>query len=478
MSKTVLIILSTVLVLGLTLLVTNILSRRKKTDLADWEVGGRDLPYYVVIGTQFATAMGGGVLVGHVGNAYNFGLSILFYGVFSSSTLLFIALIAKWLRRNNFVTVPDVVQSFRGRNKAISIFAGVMSAVIPFGWCISNLSAFAKLYTRMTGIPMNVLITCLAIACIAFVLPAGLKTVAWTDFIFGIVIVIGGVFVTMKSLDMAGGFSNVVEVLPPEIMSFPKGLFAVGGFTLLSWFLSLVPGGITNQMYFQRVFAIRDEKRIVPTLLISVVLVFLTDVWAFFMGTSIRAQNPDLAGEMATGWLLDQLPIWFIVIFAGMITCTILSTSLDHQLRHPEHGRQHHSRLLRRAQSRGGQGRRQDDESLPYADGHSDCLCRNQCHVHPQRAQHARLYLLLFRSLYADAGLRRLYLPQEGFLHQSGHPCLHGRRHRRVHHLPDHRHAHSVRCLRSGRLDHLLLRCRLSHPHSGQGRLIPSGNSF
>lgn len=77
MSKTVLIILSTVLVLGLTLLVTNILSRRKKTDLADWEVGGRDLPYYVVIGTQFATAMGGGVLVGHVGNAYNFGLSML-----------------------------------------------------------------------------------------------------------------------------------------------------------------------------------------------------------------------------------------------------------------------------------------------------------------------------------------------------------------------------------------------------------------
>lgn len=190
--------------------------------------------------------------------------------------------------------------------------------------CLATYDAMEA--TRMTGIPMNVLITCLAIACIAFVLPAGLKTVAWTDFIFGIVIVIGGVFVTMKSLDMAGGFSNVVEVLPPEIMSFPKGLFAVGGFTLLSWFLSLVPGGITNQMYFQRVFAIRDEKRIVPTLLISVVLVFLTDVWAFFMGTSIRAQNPDLAGEMATGWLLDQLPIWFIVIFAGMITCTILST--------------------------------------------------------------------------------------------------------------------------------------------------------
>lgn len=326
MGKTTIIILSTALILGLTLLVTNLLQRRKKASMADWEVGGRDLPYYVIIGTQLATAMGGGVLVGHVGNAYNFGLSILCYGLFSSSTLLFIAFIAKWLRRNNFVTVPDVVQSFRGRNKAISIIAAIMSAVIPFGWCISNLSAFAKLYTQMTGIPINVLIIVLALVAILFVMPAGLKTVAWTDFIFAIAITVSGVFVTLKALNMAGGFSSVVATVPEEIISFPKGLMAAGGFTILSWFLSLVPGGITNQMYMQRVFAIRDEKRLTPTLLISVVLVFLTDVWAFFMGTSIRTINPNIAGELATGWFLDQLPIWFLVVFAGMITCTILST--------------------------------------------------------------------------------------------------------------------------------------------------------
>ena len=248
MGKTTIIILSTALILGLTLLVTNLLQRRKKASMADWEVGGRDLPYYVIIGTQLATAMGGGVLVGHVGNAYNFGLSILCYGLFSSSTLLFIAFIAKWLRRNNFVTVPDVVQSFRGRNKAISIIAAIMSAVIPFGWCISNLSAFAKLYTQMTGIPINVLIIVLALVAILFVMPAGLKTVAWTDFIFAIAITVSGVFVTLKALNMAGGFSNVVATVPEEIISFPKGLMAAGGFTILSWFLSLVPGGITNQM--------------------------------------------------------------------------------------------------------------------------------------------------------------------------------------------------------------------------------------
>ena len=80
MGKTTIIMLSTGLILGLTLLITNLLQKRKRTSMSDWEVADRDLPYYVVIGTQLATAMGGGVLVGHVGNAYNFGLSILCYG--------------------------------------------------------------------------------------------------------------------------------------------------------------------------------------------------------------------------------------------------------------------------------------------------------------------------------------------------------------------------------------------------------------
>ena len=72
MGKTTIIMLSTGLILGLTLLITNLLQKRKRTSMSDWEVADRDLPYYVVIGTQLATAMGGGVLVGHVGNAYNF----------------------------------------------------------------------------------------------------------------------------------------------------------------------------------------------------------------------------------------------------------------------------------------------------------------------------------------------------------------------------------------------------------------------
>lgn len=83
-STTILILVATVAVIALTLIPTYIISGRKKTTQADWEVADRSLPLYVVIGTQFASAMGGGILVAHVGNAYTRGIGHFIYGVLAS----------------------------------------------------------------------------------------------------------------------------------------------------------------------------------------------------------------------------------------------------------------------------------------------------------------------------------------------------------------------------------------------------------
>ena len=86
MSKTGIIIVAILVTLGLTYGLSLLLTRRKtktggSVSADDWEVGGRELPLYVVVGTQFATAMGGGILVGQVGNGFNNGLSCLLYGI-------------------------------------------------------------------------------------------------------------------------------------------------------------------------------------------------------------------------------------------------------------------------------------------------------------------------------------------------------------------------------------------------------------
>lgn len=99
MSKTGIIIVAILVTLGLTYGLSLLLTRRKtktggSVSADDWEVGGRELPLYVVVGTQFATAMGGGILVGQVGNGFNNGLSCLLYGILCQLAFIVLMFIA------------------------------------------------------------------------------------------------------------------------------------------------------------------------------------------------------------------------------------------------------------------------------------------------------------------------------------------------------------------------------------------------
>ena len=169
-STTILILVATVAVIALTLIPTYIISGRKKTTQADWEVADRSLPLYVVIGTQFASAMGGGILVAHVGNAYARGIGHFIYGVLASLPFIIIMVLAKWLRRNNFTTIPDVLAHFTNGNKLIRIVAGVMTVFVPFGWVTSQITAFGNIYSNLTGIDYTLLCVLFAVFALLAVL--------------------------------------------------------------------------------------------------------------------------------------------------------------------------------------------------------------------------------------------------------------------------------------------------------------------
>lgn len=71
---TVLISVTAAIVIGIGALISFYVGKRAKSN-DSWVVGGRNLPLYVIAFTQYATAVGGGVLVAHVGIAYAWGLS-------------------------------------------------------------------------------------------------------------------------------------------------------------------------------------------------------------------------------------------------------------------------------------------------------------------------------------------------------------------------------------------------------------------
>lgn len=330
MSKTFFIIFAILCTLALTYGLSMVFTRRKKktagVSVDDWEIGGRELPLYVVVGTQFATAMGGGILVGQVSNGFNNGFSVMLYCVLCQLSFVILTFIAKWLRHHQFATVPEILVHYSGASKAVRIMAGIMTIVVPLGWCCSNLTAFAKLYTQITGLSINTLIIVMAVLTLFFVIPSGMKTVAWTDFIFGCMMLVIGAMVAVLTVNMAGGMHTVLNTVPPELVEMPGSFFSVGLSTCVLWIFSLTPGGLTNQMYYQRILACDDEKKVNKSLWLTILCAIIAYLWAVIMGLSVRSMNPTMDGELATGWVMNALPTWAVALFSGLVVCTILST--------------------------------------------------------------------------------------------------------------------------------------------------------
>ncbi|MCI6056293.1 MAG: sodium:solute symporter family protein, partial [Clostridia bacterium] len=227
-SQTIAILFATLLVVAATLIPTYIISKRSATSEDDWAVADRSLPIYVVIGTQFASAMGGGILVGHLGNAYLNGVAILIYGFLTALPFFFILIPAKWLRQNNFSTVPEILRFFSNNNKLVGIVAAVMTIFVPFGWITSQITAFGSIYATITGLDYTMLCIIFVIVSLLFVMPAGLKTVAWTDFIFACFMIFMCIVCIVEVTNMGGGWSNIKANMDPAMLSMSGSINKLG----------------------------------------------------------------------------------------------------------------------------------------------------------------------------------------------------------------------------------------------------------
>lgn len=327
--STLLIIVFSVLVVGAGAAVSLYFGRRTKTS-GDWLVAGRSLPLYVVVFTQFATAVGGGVLVAHIGIAYAWGFSVFTYEAFVLIGFLILAVIGRWLREQEFSTVPDILRRLYSNHPVVTGLAALFTIVVPFGWLATQFVAFAKLFSQITGVPIPVLIVVMAVVSLVFVLPGGLLSVAWSDFIFGVFMMAMSFGIGAYAVHMAGGWSGITSQVPHQLWSFPDSLGAAGSGTVLLWLFAIVPGTLTNQLYYQRIFAMRDVRLARRGLIISGCLTLVSGIYAALVGLAVHAMHPHISDgnrELAAGWFLDQLPPWLLGIYAAFLIATIVSTT-------------------------------------------------------------------------------------------------------------------------------------------------------
>jgi solute:Na+ symporter, SSS family len=185
---------------------------RSVRDSADFMVAGRQLTWYVLVGTLLATWIGNGSLFGGAGLGYRNGLA----GAWSSAGawlgIILVYFIAQRVRRFGKVTVPDI---FEVRYNGIAAVLATVITVIAYLTIVSYQfrgggRVLSIVTDGMISVEAGIVIT--AVFAITYTVLAGMISVVYTDVVNGIVIIFGVLAALVFMVSAVGGIGEVVAV--------------------------------------------------------------------------------------------------------------------------------------------------------------------------------------------------------------------------------------------------------------------------
>jgi len=265
-------------------------SRYVKTS-EDFIIAGRRLGSAVLAGTLIATWMGSGTVVG--GNntyAYNWGpiTAMLLAYLGSPIGIAILTVLAKRLRERAGYTVPDFMSRYYGDIGRIIASLAIILAYI--GITSYQYSGVGFVLNATLGIDVETATFIAFVVVLATTLGGGLISVAYTDFVGAVLMLTGLLIGAPLALASVGGWSGLMEKLPPANRGVPLSWWEILQYSLPA--LLLVLG---DQNMYQRFFAAKDPKT---------------------------------ARAAAVGWLIGVITVVPLVAITGSVGRAVFGTSI------------------------------------------------------------------------------------------------------------------------------------------------------
>ena len=323
----------------------------KKTGSAsDYFLGGRGLTGPIAALSAQASDMSGWLLMGLPGSIYALGTGQAWIAIgLGLGTAINWLVIAKPLRAytivaNNSLTLPEFFGNrYQDKKK---ILLGVSSVIICIFFLVYTASALAsggKLFNAVFGIDYHVAMIIGAVVILLYTFMGGFLAVCTTDFVQGMLMLIGLLVVPIIAWGFVGGdFANLLAqsgVNSEHYMSlFYNGDHPITVTEILSnlaWGLGYC--GMPHILI--RFMAIKNEKELKKSSVIAIVWVVISLTFAVVIGIVGRAfLFPKILGaegaastesvfiEMITKVFTEYLPLPFI---GGIFICGILAAIMS-----------------------------------------------------------------------------------------------------------------------------------------------------
>ncbi|AMP38593.1 MULTISPECIES: sodium:solute symporter family protein [Ralstonia solanacearum species complex] len=303
---------------------------------ADFAVAGRGLPFYVVTATVFATWFGSETVLGIPAVFLKEGLHGVVADPFGSSLCLILVglFFARPLYRMNLLTIGDFYRNRFGR--VAEVLTTLCIVVSYLGWVAAQIKALGLVfYTVSDGaLSQQAGMMIGAASVLVYTLFGGMWSVAVTDFIQMIIIVIGMMYIGWEVSGQAGGVATVMaHASAAGKFSFWPAFNPIEVIGFVTAWITMMLGSIPQQDVFQRVTSSRTERIAGTASVLGGVLYFLFAFIPMFLAYSATLIDPQMVAKyintdsqlILPKLVLEHAPLVAQVMFFGALLSAIKS---------------------------------------------------------------------------------------------------------------------------------------------------------
>lgn len=226
----------------------------------DFLVAGRRLGPGFYTGTMAAVVLGGASTVGGVGLGYKYGISGMWLVVAIAVGLLLLSLLfAPAIQRLKVYTVAQMLQLRYGINGTQA--SGIVMALYTLMLVVTSTIAYSTIFHVLFGTERWASITIGAAIVIIYSSIGGMWSITLTDMVQFIIKTVGVFFLLLPfSWAQAGGYDGIMKRLGDTVGASHFDLFAIGGDTIITYFVIYSFGMLIGQDIWQRVFTARSPQ--------------------------------------------------------------------------------------------------------------------------------------------------------------------------------------------------------------------------
>jgi SSS family transporter len=315
-----------------------LVAAKRVKNSSDYAIAGRNLPIAMIITTTFATWFGSETVLGIPAKFVNSGLNGVVEDPFGAGICLILVglFFAGKLYKMSLLTIADYYRERFGKH--VEVVCTVIIMISYLGWVSAQVSALGLVFNVLSDGAISISLgMCIGVVSIlAYTLFGGMWSVAITDFMQMIILVVGLATLAVFSATQAGGFEPVLHLaMSKDMFHFWPEANAHDVMFFVASALTIMLGSIPQQDVFQRVMSANNITSATRGPVIGGVFYMLFAFVPMFLVVSAMIIMPDEAMRLITEdpqrvlptLVMDKMPFAMQVVFFGALLSAIKSTA-------------------------------------------------------------------------------------------------------------------------------------------------------